>query len=164
MTEMSELLRDLAQDSQRCLENAVNKAIWDSLSQTVRTGVLTSEMCIRSLDTDNSRVDFSAAIMPLMKVLENELIHRFYLPYKNYLRTHFSAEAYVEINELVNPTIRPEDARRKILFCDRNGRYGYTSDRNRQGTTEFTLGNYAFTVGVERLFRNKCDKTAVLFL
>ena len=162
MKKMSELLRELAPESQKCLEQIVDKAVWDRLDRSVRIGTLTSEMCIRSLGTIDNGVDYSAAVMPLMKVLENELTNRFYLPYKAYLRRTYTPDEYININHLERLQMNPEDARKKVLHHNNSG-YVYCRDYARDGVVKFTLGNFQYTAGVDNLSVKECDETTVRF-
>jgi len=161
--QMSEL-RELAIESRKCLEEIVDKQVWESLEPGVQAGVLTSEMCLRSLDVSDYNVDFSAAVMPLMKVLENELINRFYLPYKQFLRENYrTVTDYIDVNQLFDQLLPPEVARKKVVYKNRNGRYRYCRDTNPDGKVEFTLGNYQYTVGMDNISVEACDATAIQF-
>lgn len=161
---MSEMINDIRKASQISLEAVVGESIWRSLDPSIRTGVLTSEICLKTLEGLSSGADFSASIMPLMKVLENELIRHFYAPYHKFITQTYTPEEYISVNHLDVREKNPDDLRRKILYYNqRRNEYKFRYLKNKDGKIEFTLGNYQFTVGAENYKNFECDPTAVRF-
>ena len=160
---MSDYLNEIKNDSMNCLITALGVDNWYSLNSLAQTGLLTSEMCIRSLDVLPTPTDFSASVIPLMKVLEGELKNRFYIKYMNFLNLHYPTPTdYIETNGLDRRREDPAVLRKKILYRRRNGEYEYQHIHTNR-PIEFTLGNYQYTVGAENYRRNRCDATAIEF-
>lgn len=76
-------------------------------------------MCLRLLDEQTIDVDYSSAIIPIMKGLECELKKHLYVPYICYLRDNISPQRYFKELQHKYPNItRPKsliNLRRKIL-------------------------------------------------
>lgn len=167
---MSEKQSNLAEESRRCLENAVGSTEWNNLVPNVQTGILTSEICIRSLDLGSVSVDYSAAIIPIMRVLECALFDSFYKPYLSFLQTYYTPQKYISRNKLDQLWMKPNDARRKILWFNKStGSYSFRNYESSPGSNEeFTIGNFSYTVGVRYIssgngVKNTCDPTAIEF-
>lgn len=160
---MSDYLDEIKNASQTSLKKAVGESTWDALDPSIKTGALTSEICLKTLE-GLSNADFSASIMPLMKVLENELIRHFYAPYLKFVEEKYSPQEYMSANRLNERDKNPNDLRRKILYYNRYAReYRFCSLRDHDDKIKFTIGNYQFTVGAENYSKQECDPTAVRF-
>ena len=154
----SKLLADRIQD----LKSSVSDDLWNSLSENDKIGIQTAELCIYLLKKEIERVDFSAAIIPLMKVLEERIIHDFYLPYLSFLKKNYTADTYITTNHLDGKDINPDDLRRKVIYYyAKNSEYRFCRGKNKEDECEFALGNYQFTVGADNYLH--CDITAIEF-
>lgn len=160
---MNDYLNRVKDTSKNCMIEAIGRDNWDHFRVEDKTDLLTAEMCLRTLSDVSTAADFSASIIPLMKVLENVIIRYFYIPYLDYLRTNYrNPETYIQINNLNDGYDTPDKRRRNILYY-RAHRYRYCSGRNRHGKYDFTLGNYQYTVGIEEISQPHCDPTVISF-
>ena len=158
--------KSLLEECTKTLRAAVGESIWRHLPESDKIGLQTAELCIELLKTNSHNFDFSSSTMPLFKVLEKELIDHFYIPYLSYLRVHYPfAKEYIKHNGLDKNTRErgnPDYRRNRILYYNnRIGDYRYKNGKRKSGEIEFTLGNYAPTVGMDMGFT--CDKTAIEF-
>ena len=135
---------------------------WNQLSHDTQVGIQTSEICMDFLKSNCSSADFSASIMPLMRILEKEIIDNFYIPYLLFLNSNYTPATYIQINQLSNTNKNPNDIRKKILYYDdKKKKYFFRKVNNNKLDVKFYLGNFQFTVGAENYF--SCDATAVQF-
>ncbi len=163
---MIEVLQDLKSISRVDIVSAIGDDVWRAFDSLTQSGVLTAELCLRAFAENPNGVDFSASVVPLMKALENELIRNFYVPYANYLKKNYPlASDYVRINNLTSLNQDPQDARRKIIwFNKKKNKYAYRNPYDKiKKKTEFTIGDFQYSAGVDDLSKVKCDKTAVAF-
>ena len=93
--------------------------IWNAFQPSTHIEISTCEMCLRLLDEQTIDVDYSSAIIPIMKGLECELKKHLYVPYICYLRDNISPQRYFKELQHKYPNItRPKsliNLRRKIL-------------------------------------------------
>ena len=161
---MNNLLNEIEMEGLSRLENVVGKSTWRDLRTSTKTGIMTSEICLEALKRISSSSDYSASIMPLMRVLENELIEKFYSPYLSFLGSNYTPDRYINENRLDQRRKNPDDLRRKILFYDtKRDVCRFCRLKNHEGKILFTLGDYPYTVGAEKNSDNVCDPTAVRF-
>lgn len=156
---MSESLQRLDEVSLDCLIQYVGEDSWENFEPETRTGILTSEISRRFLSQISVDVDYSAAVIPLMKTLEYELARRFYLPYLVFLKEKYDPNSYITTNQLK----KPRNRFKIIRYSKKKQEYIFRNEPNKDNETEFTIGNYQYTVGVEDLHCNTCDITAVEF-
>ena len=163
---MSDLLQELKASSRQELVSTIGKDAWKTFDSLTQTGVLTAELCLRTFAENPADVDFSASVVPIMKALENELIRNFYSPYVDFLKRKYpDPEKYILVNNLNSLEQSPQDARRKILvYNNKLQKYWYRSPYDKKKKKiEFTIGDFQYTAGVDKLSIVKCDVTAVEF-
>lgn len=163
---MNEPLYELKSSSRESIISIIGDNTWEHLDSLTRTGVLTAELCLRTFSESPTDVDFSASVMPIMKALENELVKNFYVPYADYLkRKHPQPDDYIQINNLTSLNLAPQDARRKIIgYNSLNKKYWYRNPYNpKKQNIEFTIGDFQYTAGVDKLSLLRCDATVVEF-
>lgn len=162
---------DLVKSCEESIVSTIGEDNWNIFQKTSQCGVVTSEVCRQLLSTNPGGIDFSAAIMPIMKAFEQELIIHFYLPYLRFLsdkKNGITPNKFVSINNLRNRKyngikLNPHELRRRIIGRNDTGKYYYRSPYNYQGKIEFTLGDFRFTSGSEDKKRHSCDTTVIMF-
>ena len=128
------------------LIDKVGSDAWEKFQNSTRTDIISSVACFRSFFDFGNPIDYSCAIIPVMKALEYELRIRFYDPYVRYLSERYSAVEYAK-------SILPEEykydlkvaakLKMKILRYEKDKGLEYV-DTERED--QFSLGNFCHSV------------------
>lgn len=119
---------------------------WNKLNPQSKKSLITSLFCyyqMSSLDEDNIKlIDFSAAVLPALKSLEEELGTRFWFKYIEYCKEQYP-NCYDYINE--NKLSSEDDFRihSKIISTNSSG-----SHRYQKKPCQFTLGGFCYFYGM----------------
>lgn len=137
------------------LEKEIGPEAWRLLQATSRSYIYTSQYVFNDLfhldENEQQKIDFSCAILPLMKALELELKKLFSLEYLKYLRQFvYSSETYCSLNG-----IDPGKLENEWPFYKKDEAYNFRiSDLSEDAGSvspyiiaRFTLGNLTHIVG-----------------
>ena len=117
---------------------------WDAFLSSTKTDIVSAVACFKSFIDFGESIDYSCAIIPVMKALEYELRIRFYDPYVRFLSEHYSAEQYADS---ILPDEYKDDHRKaaklkyKIVQYDNGLQYVNANEEN-----QFSLGNFCHSV------------------
>lgn len=145
---MMSALGNLAQSVESEIRNEIGNTIWEKFHPQTRIGIVTAEVCFREFGTITDDFDFSSVIMPIMKALEVEMKSYFYMGYIDFLREHYSVAEYMGA---VN--IKSYKERNKVLQRADAIRYCLVTEK-----TDFTIGNFRYTLGALELRKLHIDK------
>ena len=142
------------------LEEEFSSSIWAKATPETKVYLVTGFFCFEQLKLINIgylKIDFSAAINPIVKSLEEELSLRFYTRYIKYLEAHYpTPEDYFLVNEIAPCD---KETRNVIASINKSKELIYN---NPDKPTKFTLGSFVFVVGCGWKLRSneaKIDKT-----
>ena len=142
------------------LEEEFSNYIWAKATPETKVYLATGFFCFEQLkliNIGNIKIDFSVAINPVVKSLEEELSLRFYTRYIKYLKLHYpTPEDYFLVNE-----IAPYDKETRNVIASSNKSKEFIYN-NPDKPTKFTLGSFVFVVGYGWNLRSneaKIDKT-----
>jgi len=119
---------------------------WNKLKPESHLSLVTGVFCYKKFDSlstkDKKFIDFSAAVIPFMKVLEAELSSRFWIKYNKYIRrTYPNPNDFAKKNNITE--VSDYDNHNMIIYKNRVGTVKYVSR-----TPLFTLGNFEYTYGM----------------
>ena len=140
-----EYARKQLQKVSQYLEDEFGNSIWDKAASETKVYLTTGFYCFEQLkliNPDYLKMDFSVAINPVVKSLEEELSLRFYTRYLKYLKAHYpDPEDYFLANR-----IAPYDRKNRnvIAFSKQSDRYTYSVA---DSPGKFTLGSLVYVAG-----------------
>ena len=137
------------------MKNEIGLETWNKFQKETRSCLVTAAFCLNNMEKAGGEIknlDFSSAIVPLMKTLEHEVRIRFYDGYIKYLKIH-----YKDINRFMDEN-RIYSYDKNKLIRSRGGILYYGggdpefSDPD-IGYKNYTLGNFIYSTGLLDLNR-----------
>lgn len=127
------------------LEREFSSSIWAKATPETKVYLATGFYCFEQFSIINLgylKIDFSAAINPVVRSLEEELALRFYSRYIKYLKAHYpTPEDYFEVNGIASYN---KKTRYVIVHLNKYNAFSYNDAAK---TDKFTLGSFGFVVG-----------------
>lgn len=146
------------QEINKYLEAEFGLSIWEKATPETKIYLQTGFFCFEQLKLINAgylKIDFSVAINPIVKSLEEELTLRFYTGYIKYLKKYYpNPNDYFLVNG-----VAPCDKkmRKTITYSNNKQEFVYNDFDN---ISKFTLGAFSFVVGCGwKLTADRIDKT-----
>ena len=125
---------------------------WEKFDPKSRVYITTAQFCFETLSKicipDQKKVDFSAAVVPLMKALELELTGVFVQGYLRYLKKEVkSVEEFCTINDIDLNALRRNCDHPLIAIIYGKLQFRSTDSENSWMNVRFTLGNLNYLSG-----------------